>query len=839
MEKKRKSSAASGKIPETTPSEVMSDLKERILILENQVENLKASCEALREGKEYFEDIFETVNEGIALTTLRGKVLAINSNLEKILGVQSEKLVGRNILRLASDLLTPGNFETIFPILRNLLRGTKIEPFKIDYKDRILEITANINQNTKRLTGTVRDITLSVKTEEELSKSIQRLRRAELASKSGNWELHMDTGKIIGSEGALKLYGFDQYEVDYSVIKGVPLPEYREMMDNAVKELIENGKPYNLEFRIKHPKTGEFVDIHSVCEYDSKNRILFGSIKDITDRKKAEIQIKDKSNDLANLLDITIELLETVDRKRILERIVKGIPGHKGFESGAIYFINGNELYLETTNPPLPENFPDEFRRAELKNHPHITKAIETRKQVIICDTGETQLTPEEKVISEGRNLRSIIYIPLLSGRKAIGVLIFGTVGIQQDYTEDELDMCRVLSNISSLALENSFLVNNLRVAKDKAEESDRLKTAFLHNISHEIRTPLNAIVGFSGFLDQPGLPDDERKEYIDIIFQSNNQLLSIINDILNISQIETGQIAVVESSADLNLIMKNLYKQYSDIARRSGLEFRLKMDLAGKDNLILTDENKLKQVLGNLLNNAFKFTHSGFVELRVARESDSAVFYVEDSGIGIPESEQTRIFERFYQVDKTVSRLYGGTGLGLSISGAFVNMLGGSFSVSSVPGKGSKFSFRIPWKEAVMVPSEKKVPIMEKTYDGSKKTILVAEDEESNYALIYAILKPHGFTILRADNGRQAVDICMAKPELDLVLMDIKMPVLDGYDATKEILKIRPGLKVIAQTAYAHSDDRGRALASGCIDCLIKPFDRKQLLEIIQKHLK
>lgn len=840
MEKKRQKPKPVSINSDDTGFSNVSSLNEYISVLEKQLEDIKASEEALKESQEYFQDIFETVKEGIVLATLRGKVLAVNRNLEKIIGVPEKKLLGRNILRIASDLLSAENLRHFLPLLKDLLHGSEIKPFQLKFNNRIIEVSANIDRNKKRLTGTVRDITDSKETEEALKKSELRLRRAELASKSGNWEYHLDTNTMIGSEGALKVYGLDKSPMDYSIAKVIPLPEYRPMIDKKLKDLIEEGKPYNIEFKIKNPSTGEIIDIHSICEYDRENRILFGSIKDITDQKRAEKEISDKSRDLAKLLEISMGLLETVDRKTVFEKIVKGAPGLIGLEAGAIYLVNGNDLYLEVSNPPLPPDLPDIFRKAALVNHPHIQKALTTRTHVILNDSMKEVLTAEEKIIVESRELRSLIYIPLFADKKAVGVLIFGTIGFQHDFTEHEKDMCRALSNITSLALENSLLVSNLTIAKEKAEESDRLKTAFLHNISHEIRTPLNAIIGFSGFLDQPDLSEKDRKEYIDIIFQSNNQLLSIINDVLNISQIETGQVIIRDTPTDLTFVLKNLHRQFLDEATKAGLEFIMRVALSDDDNIVITDETKLIQVLSNLLGNAFKFTHKGFIVLGCSRDNGFVEFFVEDSGIGISESEHDKIFERFYQVDKTASRLYSGTGLGLSISNAYVRMLGGNFSVISSPGKGSKFSFTIPFiKPDIKTRSEEKKPVVSKEPASQMKTILVAEDEESNFALVNAILKPLGYRMIRAKNGQLAVDLCKSNPEIDLILMDIKMPVMDGFDATREILKFKPQIPIIAQTAYAHPSDRARAIETGCVDYLAKPFDRNQLVEVVRKYLK
>ncbi|MCX6335003.1 MAG: ATP-binding protein [Bacteroidia bacterium] len=839
MERKRqKADPIVINVNDTGPQSV-SALKEHIAALERELEDLKESEKALKEGQEYFQDIFETVKEGLALTTLRGKVLAVNRNLEQIVGVPGKFLLGRNIMRIASDMLSGENLKFVLPLLKDLLYGKEIKPFQLFFNDRILEISASINRNTKRLTGTIRDITQNRKTEEALTKSELRLRRAELASKSGNWELHLDNKIMIGSEGALKLYGLDEPLIDYSIAKEIPLPEYREKMDIALKQLIEDNKPYDIEFRIINASTREIIDIHSICDYDRKNRVLFGSIQDITERKKAEEEIRKKNLSLALLLEIAKNILETLDRKKILKAIVESSIRLIGMDTAAIYSIKGDDLFLEATTPALPDDFPDEFRKARIENHPHILKVVQTKAHCILYNAKEASLTPEERVIVDQRGLGSILYIPLVTNKNTVGVLILGSVGRVLEFEEHQIDLCKTLSSLVSLSLENSDLFESLTIAKNKAEESDRLKTAFLHNISHEIRTPLNAIIGFSGFLDQPDLKPDERKEYIDIIFQSNNQLLSIINDILNISQIEANLVIVRESAANLNNILKNLHRQFLDDERRAGIEFRLNISLSGSDNIILTDESKLIQVLSNLLSNAFKFTHKGFVELGFARDGEYAEFYVQDTGIGIPESEHRKIFERFYQVDKTVSRLYSGTGLGLSISDAYVRLLGGEFSVASSPDEGSRFSFRIPWRRPVSETSAliQSTPVI--STGSTIKTILIAEDEESNFALVYAMLKPHGYKMMRAKNGVAAVDICRSNPEIDLILMDIKMPLMDGFDATREILKFRPHLPIIAQTAYAHPSDRAKAIETGCAEYLAKPFDRKQLLEVVRKYLE
>jgi signal transduction histidine kinase len=238
-----------------------------------------------------------------------------------------------------------------------------------------------------------------------------------------------------------------------------------------------------------------------------------------------------------------------------------------------------------------------------------------------------------------------------------------------------------------------------LIAAKERAEESDRLKTAFLHNVSHEIRTPMNAIIGFSTLLNGPSLTEADRVQYIDIIFQSGSQLLSIINDIVDIANVESGQAKVNLSQFNLNALLKSLNEQFSINGKQNNVTLTLKTQLKDEESVIITDNTKLVQIISNLINNAVKFSGNGQVEFGYSLKNDELEFFVKDTGIGILPEYHSRIFERFYQVDCAVSRQYSGTGLGLSICKGYVELLGGEIKVESDPGKGTLFTFTIPYK--------------------------------------------------------------------------------------------------------------------------------------------
>ena len=551
--------------------------------------------------------------------------------------------------------------------------------------------------------------------------------------------------------------------------------------------------------------------------------------------------LKEKDHfDLSVLLKISIESLEAIEKRKVLQIIVDGAVRLIGLDTGALYLINGDNIYNEATLPTLPEDFPEEFRHARLSNHAHIMKAVNTKKPVLVNDIEIEPLTEHEKVILLNRNLQSLLYIPLFAMQQVTGVMILGTIGRKYEFTKREIDLCRMLSNIGSLSLENSLLfeqlnnnikelksaifkkekteerfrllnraveqspvsivvtdnngkieyvnpmfteltgysrseaidntprmlnsgyhphsfyqvlwstilsgkdwfgemrnkkkngefywesvlispmtddngrithfigvkeditakkamLGNLISAKEKAEESDRLKTAFLNNISHEIRTPLNAIVGFSKFLSEHQLSDEKRQQYIDIILSSNDQLLYIIDGIMKISHLEAGQTIIKKTDADICRIIRTLYSQFHPVVSQKKLDFILNIDNIPDGTKVLTDEGKLRQILSNLIDNAIKFTRDGHIELVCRKNGEFFEFLVEDTGIGIPMEEHKKIFERFYQVNKPKSEIYGGTGLGLSICSGYATLLGGNLEVESTPGKGSLFTLRIP----------------------------------------------------------------------------------------------------------------------------------------------
>ena len=382
-------------------------------------------------------------------------------------------------------------------------------------------------------------------------------------------------------------------------------------------------------------------------------------------------------------------------------------------------------------------------------------------------------------------------------------------------------------------------LEQELIAAKEKAEENDRLKTAFLHNISHEIRTPLNAIVGFSNFLSDPGLTSEKRKEFVDIINLSSGQLLSIITDIITVATLEAGQERLNNRETDINNLLINVHEQFHFKSTHPGISLEYVTHLDDDEAIVFADSVKIIQVLTNLVGNALKFTKEGRVEIGCSLQQEKLQFSVSDTGIGMAPEFHHKIFERFRQADAAITREFGGTGLGLAISKAYVELMGGNIWVDSVPGKGSTFHFTIPYEPA----KPKTEPLNKSEMNGLSndnlgKTILVAEDEINNFLLIREMLRSGALKIIRAENGEQAVEACDQNPDINLVLMDIKMPVMDGIEAAKIIKSHRPDLPIIAITAYALDTDRRRIIESGFDEYLSKPMKKAELINKVNHFL-
>ena len=455
------------------------------------------------------------------------------------------------------------------------------------------------------------------------------------------------------------------------------------------------------------------------------------------------------------------------------------------------------------------------------------------------ADIWESRLHPDDKqevihqiksAISSKRKFKYKFRV-LHSDNRIIYIEAKGVV--IRDMNDQPIRMIGIDRDITKFVLHEKELVE----AKNKALESDRLKTAFLMNLSHEIRTPMNGILGFLSILKEPDLKDEERVSYTALVNKSGERLLNTIHDIIEISKIEAGDINVIYRTVDIIELMQHCFNSFKMQADERDLKFVISNQIKGEEFLIKSDKYKLESILMNLLKNAIKFTSHGSIELGNYIENERLYFYVSDTGIGIPIDKTDVIFDRFVQADISHSRNYEGSGVGLSIVKAYIDALKGEIKVESKVGEGSTFTFYIPH-----VPIEKDSDKMTDTpvtniVNETRPTVLIAEDDGLNYEYLKTILRKE-FTILHAWSGEESVELCTTNPDISVILMDIRMNgKYDGLEATRKIRQVNQDIAIIAQTAYALEEDKLAAINAGCNEYVSKPYDPEQLVFLVRKY--
>lgn len=431
----------------------------------------------------------------------------------------------------------------------------------------------------------------------------------------------------------------------------------------------------------------------------------------------------------------------------------------------------------------------------------------------------------------------------------SVGVIVFegkpATMYIIRDITskkitEAELDKYR--NQLESMVAERTKQLEKEILERETAEKSDRLKSAFLSNMSHEIRTPMNAIIAFSNFLRNPDISHSQREEYINYIQSSGQSLLNLINDIIDISKIEAKQINIQKISCSINPILEELYTLFEETRKNkgcAGLQIVLIKKFENTNLIINTDPYRIKQILSNLLHNALKFTESGSIEFGYEIKENSVDFFVKDTGIGIPEEKLEFIFQRFGKLEYS-GKNKGGTGLGLAISQNLAKLLDGKLTVESTLGKGSTFHLTIPFNKDQQASVKNQTPeyIEKKFYNWENKKVLVAEDEDLNFKVIQIALQNTNAEIIRANDGYEAIEIVLSNPDINLILMDIQMPHMDGYEALTRIKQINYQLPIIAQTAFAMIEEKDSCLRIGFNDYISKPIKIPELLMKMDKYM-
>ena len=769
--------------------------------------------EEVFESRERMRATLNSIGDGVITTDLGGRITGMNPVACKLTGWNSEDAVNRPFEKVFKifNAITGEMAEN--PVRKVLDTGHVVglaNHTKLLSKDKkeiqIADSGSPIQDKEGNISGVVmvfRDVTDEYRMQEKLSLSEQKHRALVESVKAIVWEYDVISDRwTYVSPQAGEHTGWQPAEWTNLEFWTEKLhPADREKSLSYCFACAEKGEPHELEYRFRK-KDGSYIwlrDVVTVEMLGERPSLMRGFIFDITARKIAEKELKEKTEFISKVMDnlpigVAINKMHTGTAfymNRMFERIY-------GWDSETIKDIN---TFFEKV-------YPDPEYREYLKKR--ITNDMSSGDP--------SRMRWEDIRITKSDGSQAYVNaanIPLA----------------EQDI------MVSTVIDISA----QKRLLDTLIVAKEKAEEHDRLKSAFLANISHEIRTPMNGILGFTELLKSPGLSGSEQDHYIDIIQESGKRMLDTINDLIDISRIETGQMEKISSEVNLSELINSQIGFFTTQAKKKGLELKYTNKPGESPEIIFTDYSKLNSVLTNLIKNAIKFTEKGEIRISSGQEENFIRITVQDTGIGIPADQHDKIFDRFVQRDNSLSKKYEGSGIGLSIVKAYVKLLGGQISVSSEPGKGSSFSFTLPCHNCHEInnkyPLTAKPESAEITVNTPALKVLLADDDEASSRYLQVITREIASATLLAQTGREAVELCRKNPDTDLILMDIRMPDMDGYEATRKIRKFNKKVIIIAQTAHAMIEDREKAIECGCNNYIAKPLSKALLTELIESY--
>jgi PAS domain S-box-containing protein len=771
---------------------------------------------ALKKSVKNYRKFIENSVVGIFKTDIKGEILFVNDAALNMFNFKSrEELIGSSVL---AHYLVPSKRESLIEMLK---KNKSLNDFNVEYvtkSGKKIVVSLNAVLDGKEILGMFTDITEKVKAEKLLIELNEKLRKIndrihfinEELKESHNRYLSLfnNTGTatcLLDISGKILLCN-SKFEELSGYVKGQIEGKLR-WSDLTAEEDLERCENISNQ-RIKG--TGNPPE-----EYEFKFIDKFKNKKDVY----IKIGLLPGSNEwIASLLDVTKRketekaLIESEERFRSLyESATIGI--YRTTPDGQILMANqaavrmlGYRSFNELAQRNLEQDgFEPIYSRKDFRER------IEREGKVIGLES--TWLRKDGSRIHVRESAQAI--------RDSKGKIVYYD-GTFEDITESK------------------NYEHQLKLAKEKAEESDKLKSAFLANMSHEIRTPMNAILGFASLLKSKKIDKKRKETYIDIINAKSRQLLQIISDIIDISKIEADQITIVNKNFSLNELINNLALYFKTLKKQENkpIEINLHCELPMGKSYVHSDNVRIEQILTNLLSNAYKFTEKGSIDIGYEIEDfKNIIFYVKDTGIGLTEFERNVIFDRFRQVSASFNRLYSGTGLGLSISKGLVDKLKGTIWVESEINKGSTFYFKVPYVPGITAKKSRKPGIKNKL-NWKGKTILIAEDEDTNFSFVDTLIKPTNAIVIRAKDGVEAINICKNNSKIDLVLMDIKLPKVDGLEATKQIKKFRKTLPIIAHTAYAMTVDEGTCLRAGCDAYVCKPVKIDPLLKLMQKFI-
>lgn len=793
----------------------------------------KLAGNTLRNSEERLKILFNYAPEAYYLSDLFGNFVDGNIAAEKLLGYSRREMIGKNFFKLR--LLSSKQLLKAAKLLSLSVLGKPTGPdeFTLQTKNNnkvTVEITTHpVNIGGQILVlGMARDISERKKAEKAMKVAAENWNRTFQTMHSGIALLDAELHVIQANRSFEKFTGIKEAGLKgkscFDLIFEKPVPDHENPFVKLKQSKVCETSEVMLNGRICE------LMVDPICDSAYKITGAVTIITDVTQRKRDE-NIQHILHELTGvpMFDKSLEELLVIVR-RSLSKVIDTTN----------FFVALHNPETDTLRKVIFEDEKDDFVEWDA-NKSLSGKVLKLATTLLLDSAAESRFAAENNIELLGSPAECWLGVPLMSGERAIGVIVVQSYTDKNAYDFSAVRLLSLIAHELSILIERRQMIHDLVAAKDRAEESDRLKSAFLANMSHEIRTPMNGILGFAELLKQPRLPDEEQQLFISMIEKSGERLLNIINDLISISKIESGQMDVWYTETNINEQIDFLYNFFAPEARQKGIQLITTCPLSNSAAIIKTDREKLYAILTNLVKNAIKFTNKGYIEFGYQTTPEYLLYYVKDTGIGIITSKQKFIFERFVRATTDLHGQYEGAGLGLAISKAFVEMLGGKIWLESEEGKGTCFYFTLPFAQNVISDSAETMSNSD-TVDAmgiaEEGVLLIAEDDEVSTMYLMHILKSSNTRLQFARTGYEAIEKCIELPEIKMVLMDINMPGMNGFEAAGKIKALRPGLPILAQTAFALDEDKEK-YAGNFDGYVTKPIKADELKSKISAFMK
>lgn len=761
--------------------------KDAVIAFGLDISGRRAAEQELAKSEERYRALFNYAPVGIFLIDKNGIVVNVNETFCRQMGYMIDELIGHKINVIVPDDIQPLIIPNLEKIFRDKVLYSRVQNKTKDGELKTMELIENLivlPNGEEGILSIAMDITEQVKAEMTLRMSEARNKAIISAIPDLFFRIDKDGNFIdIVVDDPSKLISPPDKSIGKNCTELLP-PNLAEITLNAIKTTIRTGELIQFDYSLNIQNETQWFDARVVKSGPDEALAI---IRDISERQRAEEEIKQKSSFIETLLD--------------------SIPN-------PLFYMDNKGKYIG-----INQSFREFY---QLENKDIIGKTLFEIDSFEVASTNAAS----DQLIFDGKESLQVLdrTVRLRNGGERDVIIT------KSAFRDSENRIAGLIGMITDIT-QRKKMEQDLLNAKDKAEESDRLKTAFLNNLSHEIRTPLNAIVGFSELLNED-YPEDQKTGFIEIINNNSDQLLHIIDDVLSVSRLDSEKIPVENEVFSLHEMFDSLYSTFASDAAKHGVFLyppTLHPDIPDR---IYHDKGKIRQVLSGFLENAIKYTIKGSIEMDCELLENQFCFWVKDTGIGIGPKDQKRVFDRFFRANEVQIKAIRGNGLGLSIARGLIELIGGKIGLESEPGTGTKFYFNIPVLDNPG-PYVKPSLVSHGISNWSGYNVLIVEDEPDNYNYLVSILQTRVKSVLNATTGEEAIRLA-GENHIHVVLMDLKLPGIDGIEATRAIKAIKPDLPVIAVSAFTQHEEIKRAMDAGCISYITKPLNKEKLFEAI-----